>query len=283
MKEDPRELVKEHDENVLACPKTEKPVDLDSLGRQFAELFAFVREKVYDAQSKFDRTIIYLSGGAIALTYQLLLSNDSGCKLTLLCAIGTWAVSCVFSLGISMWRIGHETRVLNFLGMYVNVVDDYKFWKGNLKELDKVVKLAEHGFVRFDDGPGKAPSKSPTAFKECIEKIHKELAEESKKSQKAVEEFRTSYTSEWPVNLIQLALFVGGCVIFALYTYGNVRGENREELVRGDLAELACQSNVCSIEGCVAASDNLPVVGITNDMAAVPVLQQDAGAKKGRE
>lgn len=283
MKEDPRELVKEHDENVLACPKTEKPVDLDLLGKQFAELFAFVREKVYDAQSKFDRTIIYLSGGAIALTYQLLLSDKSDGKCTLLLAIGVWALACVFSLAACMWRIGHETRVLNSIGRFVNVIDDYKFWKDNLKEFDKLVKLAEHGFVGLGEQPSKTPSKAKEEFKKCIEKIHREHAEESKKSQRAIEDLRTSYTSEWPINLVQLALFVCGCLIFGWYTYSNVRSEKREGLVRGGLAELACQSNVCCIEGCVAASNNLPVVGVTNDVADVPVLQQDAGAKKGRE
>lgn len=256
MKEDPRELVKEHEEEVIARPKTEKPVDLDALAKQFSELFAFVREKVYDAQSKYDRTIVYLSGGAIALTYQLLLSNVAEDKLTLLCAIGTWAVSCVFSLGVSMWRIGHETRVLNFLGMYVNLVDDFQFWRGNLKELDKVVKLAEHGFVGFDDGPGKAPSKSPAAFKKCIEKIHKEFAAESKKCQKAVEEFRTSYTSEWPINLVQLALFVCGCLIFGWYTYGNVKSVEGGVCAQGGTIKVETHSNVVNVVNHAVVSNN---------------------------
>ena len=63
------------------------------------EMHQFIRQKAYETQVQFDKTLVYLCGGAIALCYGLFANTHSASLAKLLfAAILCWAICCVYSL-----------------------------------------------------------------------------------------------------------------------------------------------------------------------------------------
>ena len=63
------------------------------------EMHLFIRQKAYETQVQFDKTLVYLCGGAIVLCYRLFANaNSESLARLLFCAILSWAICCVYSL-----------------------------------------------------------------------------------------------------------------------------------------------------------------------------------------
>ncbi len=71
-----------------------------SLFAEYAhETHQFIRQKAYETQVQFDKTLVYLCGGAIVLCYRLFANaNSESLARLLFCAILSWAICCVYSL-----------------------------------------------------------------------------------------------------------------------------------------------------------------------------------------
>ena len=63
------------------------------------EMHQFIRKKAYETQVQFDKTLVYLCGGAIALCYGLFANARSElCVRLLFSAILCWGACCVYAL-----------------------------------------------------------------------------------------------------------------------------------------------------------------------------------------
>lgn len=218
--EDPRKLVSEDESNVLARPMTKEPVDIAKVGEQYVELYNFLRGKKYDFQEKFDKTLIYLSSGAIVLTYSLLGSeNTAVAKGSLIVAIVLWGMTCILSLISSLLRIYHTTQDLNGAGACAVNSRMFLFWTKNIKELKKVETLIEHKFLYFEKKSDGTESENEDSFKKAITSISEELENEKTRLQESLDKIATCHVPEWGWNLALLFFFVMGCIAFGVFTY----------------------------------------------------------------
>lgn len=88
---------KKKDEKVSAHDLQMKNTNL--LADYAHEMHQFIRQKAYETQVQFDKTLVYLCGGAIALCYGLFANaNSESLARLLFCAILSWAICCVYSL-----------------------------------------------------------------------------------------------------------------------------------------------------------------------------------------
>ncbi|MBQ6141641.1 MAG: hypothetical protein IJI54_10205 [Kiritimatiellae bacterium] len=87
--------------------RKEKPVSAHDLQMKNTSLLAeyahemhqFIRQKAYETQVQFDKTLVYLCGGAIALCYGLFANTHSESLARLLfCAILSWGMCCFVAL-----------------------------------------------------------------------------------------------------------------------------------------------------------------------------------------
>ena len=217
---DPMELVKEDDDKILAHIQEKIPVDLGKVESEFREFHRFFRLKTFEFQDKFEKTLVYLSSGAIVLTYGFLGQPESAhSMIALIVAIGSWGISCILSLITTIVHVRQSVGVLNSTGEAIVSAEAYQFWTKNLAELYKVSKLADHKFVFFKDKDGNDVKDGADKFKNCIDKIANELASEKDRLQESINASYTGYTSEWWLNAILLLFFVAGCVAFAIFTY----------------------------------------------------------------
>lgn len=217
---DPRELVKDDDSTILAQPCTKMPVDLAKIASQFSEFHQFVRSKTFEFQDKFEKTLVYLSSGAIVLTYGFLgQMTETRATAMLIIALCAWCVTCILSLVTIIVHIGQSVRAVNYTGAAVVSSEAYQFWDRNLRELRKVAKLADNNFIIFKDADGNDVKNGAEDFKAAIDKIAIELDTEKDKLKEYMDASYTSYTSEWWWNAILLLIFTIGCVAFAFFTY----------------------------------------------------------------
>ena len=92
-------------DKTLARAKGMDPV-LHDVCDKLHELHSFLFSKAYDLQDKYDRTLVYFSGGAIVLTYPMLLDKTDLFRVWLLSAILLWAISC----GLALFRCVMHVR-----------------------------------------------------------------------------------------------------------------------------------------------------------------------------
>ena len=220
MKRDPREIVNEDESNVLARPQLTMPVDLVSINEQLEKLHHDVREDSSEEQSRFDRTLIYLSSGAIVLTYSFFSTAQGKIAIvSLVSAVCSWAVTCVVSLCRELLRAKKSVKIINNVGQVILNTKACQFWVGNLKELDKCVKLSDNGYLGFNDLKGKTEEEMKAEFRDGIAKIHNELREKELELKNISDELYNTYESETLANILHLLIFVTGCVAFAVFTY----------------------------------------------------------------
>lgn len=213
--------------------KTEK-VSVHSLQLKNTSLFAeyahemhqFIRQKAYETQVQFDKTLVYLCGGAIALCYGLFANTHSGSLARLLfAAIICWGICCVYALMDMVVLRGYLPQISS---SYYNLYDVMNGQERITQELAALDKILQEEFSKIN----KAPDITPDIFVEnrLTEKQGAELSQlyESVKMEhnRLMERTRTllcdlnKQSKSFPAsNFFKLLFFVLGAICFFVFAY----------------------------------------------------------------
>lgn len=187
-------------EKMLATAKGMDPI-LHDVCDKLQKLHSFLFSKAYDLQDKYDRTLVYFSGGAIALTYPLLVDKTIHFRSWLLAAILLWSVSCGLALFRCVMHIRTTVECENLFGD--SIVD----MENRRNFCDTWLNIAEKMYGKHHD-----PSLVQDVIKEgeLVEGALKNITEIKRK-------LYTHSSSFFVGNMVQFGVFVMGSLCFAVY------------------------------------------------------------------
>ena len=190
------------------------------------EMHQFIRQKTYETQVQFDKTLVYLCGGAIALCYGLFAnSNSESLTRLLFTAILCWGSCCVMALidmAVLRWYFPRISSSYYNLYDVTNeqdrltktVVDFDKILQDELSKINKTPCVTPEIFIenRLTEKQGEELSQRHEAamirLNRSIERASVRLHELNKQSKS----FPTS-------NCFKLVFFVFGAALFFVFTY----------------------------------------------------------------
>lgn len=211
-------------EKVSACDLRMKNTSL--LAEYAHEMHQFIRQKAYETQVQFDKTLVYLCGGAIALCYGLFANTHSESLARLLfCAILSWGMCCFVALMdmvVLRWYFPQISSSYYNLYDVMNeqvritqeMVDLDKVLQEELSKINKTPDITPEIFVenRLTEKQGAELSQEYEAAKirldRSIEKTELMLRDLNKQSKS----FPTS-------NFFKLVFFVLGAICFFVFVY----------------------------------------------------------------
>ena len=214
--------------------RKEKPVSAHDLQMKNTSLLAeyahemhqFIRQKAYETQVQFDKTLVYLCGGAIALCYGLFANTHSGSLARLLfAAIICWGICCVLAL-IDMFVLRWYFPQIS--SRYYNLYDVMNEQVRLTKAIVDYDKILQEEISKIN----KDPDITPDIFVEnrLTEKQGAELSQqyESVKMEhnRLMERTRTllcdlnKQSKSFPAsNFFKLLFFVLGAICFFVFAY----------------------------------------------------------------
>ena len=213
--------------------KTEK-VSVHSLQLKNTSLFAeyahemhqFIRQKAYETQVQFDKTLVYLCGGAIALCYGLFANTHSGSLARLLfAAIICWGICCVLAL-IDMFvlhwyfpqvssRYYNLYDVMNEQVRLTKAIVDYdKILQEEISKINKDPDITPDIFVenRLTEKQGAELSQ----LYESVKMEHNRLMERTRTLLCDLNKQSKSFPAS---NFFKLLFFVLGAICFFVFAY----------------------------------------------------------------
>jgi hypothetical protein len=219
---------------------------LHQLKRSEEPIFSFhqfIREKCFEYQNKFDRTLVFISSGAIVLSYSLFDSaTTKPLWVSLFSAMLLWAATFVVSLVEYMRNIQRASRyVAQFGGLCIlalrqhTVEDSIKGLQSFLTQYEKDRKRAKNDKKLIE-----SLSSFVSGLKEKTES-RCEMLTKSAETSFAYNEPQTA------CNVILLCLLVGGCVAFGSFTY---------------LKHCAISSSVQIVETTEVQTVTTPIIGV---------------------
>ena len=161
------------------------------------EMHQFIRQKAYETQVQFDKTLVYLCGGAIALCYGLFANTHSESLARLLfITILCWGICCVLAL-IDMFvlRLYFPQISSRYYNLY-DVMNDQVCLTKAIVDYDRVLRVSQRHEVtkmRLDRSIGRA------------ELMLRDLNKQSK-----------SFPA---TNFFKLLFFVLGAICFFVFVY----------------------------------------------------------------
>ncbi|MBQ6924115.1 MAG: hypothetical protein IJQ73_05700 [Kiritimatiellae bacterium] len=175
----------------------------------------FIRDKCFEYQNKFDRTLVFLSSGAIVLAYSLFdTANTPPLWSSLFTAILLWAATFIVSLWEYMRNIRRASLYVALFGELCifalrqhTVEDSLKGIKSLIRQLEQDPKQAKKS---------KKLTKELSSFVSDIKKETKPRIETLKKCAETSFFYNEPHTV---CNVILLCLWFCGCVAFARFTY----------------------------------------------------------------
>lgn len=211
-------------EKVSACDLRMKNTSL--LAEYAHEMHQFIRQKAYETQVQFDKTLVYLCGGAIALCYGLF-ANAYSASLAQLLFLGIlcWGICCFLALidmVVLRWYFSQvSSRYYNLYDVMneqvritQEMVDLDKVLQEELSKINKTPDITPEIFVenRLTEKQGAELSQEYEAAKirldRSIEKTELMLRDLNKQSKS----FPTS-------NFFKLVFFVLGAICFFVFVY----------------------------------------------------------------
>ena len=187
-------------EKMFATAKGMYPI-LHDVCDKLQKLHSFLFNKAYDLQDKYDRTLVYFSGGAIALTYPLIVDKTIHFRSWLLVAILLWSVSCVLALFRCVVHIRTTVECENLVG------DSMVDMENRRNFCDTWLNIAEKMSAKPQN-----PSLAKDMIKEgeLVEGMLKNITEIKRK-------LYTHSSSLFVGNMVQFGVFVIGLLSFAVY------------------------------------------------------------------
>lgn len=191
---------------------------LHKLERHEEPIFSFhqfIREKCFEYQNKFDRTLVFLSSGAIVLAYSLFdTATTKPLWYSLFAAMLFWTATFVVSLVEYVLNIQSASRyVAQFGGLCILALRQHTV-EDSIKGLQAVIK-------RYETDPKMAKSnkkltESLSSFVSSLKEETKPRIETLEKSAAIAFAYNEPHTG---CNVILLCLLIGGCIAFARFTY----------------------------------------------------------------
>ncbi len=173
--------------------------------------YQFIREKCFEHQNKFDRTLIFLSSGAIVLTYTFFeTANTRPLWYSLFAAMMLWAATFTVSLVEYMLNIKRATLFLDQFGRLCILALRQHTSENAIIVLERILKT--NGAIKKD----KKLTTALSSFLVEVKKENKPYRELLKDSAKIPFVYNEPNTK---VNFILLCLLIGGCIAFGLFTY----------------------------------------------------------------
>lgn len=218
----------------------------------------FIREKCFEHQNKFDRTLVFLSSGAIVLAYSLFdtVTTRSSWYFLFL-AMLLWAATFIVSLVEYMLNIRKSLQYLAQFGEVSIVALRQHTVEDTIKTL--------HGFIeRLKKDTKLSKSKKLTeALSSFVVQLKNDTAPRHKLLQTSAE---TSFAYAEPHttwNIWLLCLLIGGCMSFAVFTC----------LERIDNVAPKTTEPSATIQTCAVIDDDTNA--IKNDENAIEVNQPE--------
>ena len=190
------------------------------------EMHQFIRQKTYETQVQFDKTLVYLCGGAIALSYRLFANAGSElCIRLLFAALLCWGVCCVYAL-IDMMFLRWRFPLISY--SYYKLYDAMNEQVRVVQEVVNLDKVLQEEFSKIN----KTPDITPEIFIE--DRLTKKQGEELAKRHEAAKiqldhtmgatisllDDLNKQSNSFPTsNSFKLVVFVLGAVCFFVFTY----------------------------------------------------------------
>ena len=190
------------------------------------EMHQFIRQKAYETQVQFDKTLVYLCGGAIVLSYGLFATARSESLARLLfVAISSWGACCVLAL-INMVVLRWYFPKLSY--GYYNLYDVMNEQVRVTRELAALEKMLQKEFSKINKTPGMALeilAEDRLTEKQCAElsqryesvKIEHNRLLETTKSQLC--DLNKLSKSSPASNFSKLLFFISGAICFFIFVY----------------------------------------------------------------
>ena len=204
--------------------QTETPVDIPvaAVEEFLSHSLDTLGVRLYEQGDKFDKTLIYLSGGAIALTYGLLfkVSNTDWSVIFLLAAMTCWVLTCIMSLCLINSSLRSLAWRLNGLKDAVLLAKECMSKKESLSDLMHRLHRQRPQWQlegsTFHQVHTATQLKKIELLKGKIKDVSSETATEEGVLQDVLE--RERYTSSSSANAWNIGIFAVGCFFFGVYT-----------------------------------------------------------------
>ena len=173
-----------------------------------------VREKCFEYQSKFDRTIVFLSSGAIVLAYSLFDKTVTrSAWVSLFVAISLWAITFIISLTEYLFIIRESSR-------YLEKLSDLCIIALRQQTVEDSIMAMKAAVSQLDNGKNKRENKKlSTMIAQFASDIRKETNPRLKMLKESAEITFSYNKPHTKCNAILLVFLIGGCVAFARFTY----------------------------------------------------------------
>ena len=233
--------------------QTETPVDIPvaAVEEFLSHSLDTLGVRLYEQGDKFDKTLIYLSGGAIALTYGLLfkVSNTDWSVAFLLAAMACWVLTCIKSLCLINSSLRSLAWRLNGLKDAVLLAKECMTKKESLSTLMHRLHRQRPQWKLEDSTFRQAYTetqlKNIELLKGKIKDVSSETAVEEGVLQDVLE--RERYTSTSSANAWNIGIFAVDCFFFGVYTV---------------LCVLNARNNLPSSVDCMANPSGITMSGV---------------------
>ena len=190
------------------------------------EMHQFIRQKAYETQVQFDKTLVYLCGGAIALCYGLFTNTHSASFAKLLfAAILCWGACCACAL-INMVFLRWYFHQLSC--GYYNLYDAMNQQVGVIQGLSALDKILQEELSKINKTPGITPeilAEDRLSEKQGVELLqqYESLKVEHNRLQKETRsqlcDFNKLSKSFPASNFLKLLFFILGAICFFVFAY----------------------------------------------------------------
>ena len=201
-------------------------MDVEKYAEYAHEMHQFMRQKAHETQTQFDKTLVYLCGGAIALSYGLFTSNQSGwCILLLFSSIVCWGVCCIMALLALLFQ---SVIISGACSGYYSLYSVLGEQSRMVREISDIEKTLKEEFLKINITPDVTPeifSDNRLTVKQG-EELHKKHEDQKARLKKSIDTTNellldiNNGTNKMPTgNWVKLLIFVFGVCFFFAFTY----------------------------------------------------------------